>query len=78
MTLRRQVSLGLLFFRVNFIIAQEKLKFKTFFVRIEYSNDSLIVYSYARTSRMVNLAALRAGKMLAIADSARTSPSQIA
>jgi len=29
MTLRRQVSLVLLFFRVNFIIAQRKSKFKT-------------------------------------------------
>ena len=42
MTLRRQVSLGLLLFPSGFIIAQKKLKFKTFFIQIEFSNALLI------------------------------------
>ena len=78
MTLRHYVSVVLLFVRVNFIIAQEKRNFKTFYIRIEFSNESLIVYSYASTSRIVRRAALRAGRMLARADRTRTSPSQMA
>ena len=68
MTLRRQVSLGLLFFRVRL------LSRKVFSISIQ----DFPTYSYANTSRMVSRAAFRAGKMLAIADKASTSPSQIA
>ena len=42
MTLRRQVSLVLLLFPSDFIIAQKKLKFKTFFVQFKFSNVALI------------------------------------
>jgi len=42
MTLRRQVSLVLLLFPSDIIIAQKKLKFKTFFVQFKFSNLALI------------------------------------
>jgi hypothetical protein len=82
MTLRRQVSLVLLLFPSEIIIAQKKLKFKTYFVEFEFSNSFLRIptlnHSYASTSRIVSRAALRAGKMLASAERARTSPNQMA
>ena len=42
MTLRRQVSLGLLLFPSEFHYRAKKIKFQDIFVRIEYSNISLI------------------------------------
>ena len=42
MTLRRQVSLGLLLFPSDIIIAQKKLKFNTFFIQFGFSNLALI------------------------------------
>jgi hypothetical protein len=50
MTLRRQVSLVLLLFPSDFIIAQKKSNFKPIFIQFEFSNLALI-----RAARLILL-----------------------
>src|SRR3972149_9046799 len=47
------------------------------FTNLQITNFDLRTYSYANTSRIVNLAALRAGRMDATTESTNTNPNQI-